>query len=58
MKKTNTVFPNCSNQAVASQIFPIDFIVFLFSDYCWVNQILWNHAALEEDLLCEDIYQN
>ena len=40
----NRVFHNCWNKAVASQIFPFDFILFLFSDYNWeiVNILIYS----------------
>ena len=28
------VFQKCWNKAAVSQIFPVEFILFLFSDYC------------------------
>ena len=38
------VFHNCWNKAAASQIFSIDFILFLISDYCWkiVNILIYS----------------
>ena len=29
------MFHNCWNKVAVSQIFPVDFILFLFLDYCW-----------------------
>ena len=62
------VFPSCWNKVAASQIFPIDIILFLFLDYCWeiVNILIYltKYSKIvrlvngAEDLLRDDILQN
>ena len=50
-------FYYCWNKAAASQIFPVEFILFLFSDYCWeIVNILIYVNKYSEIIPCEKTY--
>ena len=52
------MFYNCLNKAETSQIFPVDFIFFLFPDYCWeiVNILIYLTKYSEMPSMMEQIF--